>query len=182
MYNFKRIDMNKIYVTLLMALSLVMASCSSDEPEVRSVSDIYGAWTDNTGSYFYFRYPNVCYKLVPESDDVAILDYDAYYYEPGYNFLLYVSVAHDDNDQIQPDIYSVTSLTDKEMTWVWADNLRDDKYDDMSSGEILGQIIKEAQEGFKLDYSRTSVFTKIETSEFKSLLEKYSYSYVIDEL
>lgn len=168
--------MNKIFFILLAVVSLAMESCSKDEPKVRSESDIYGAWIDTDGNYFYFRYPNICYRLVPESDDWALLDYDAYYYEPGYNFLLYV------NQETQPDIYSVTALTESEMTWVWADNLRDDKYDGMSKSEILGQIIKEAQEGFKLDYSRTYVFTKIENDEFKRLLEKYGYSYVIDEL
>lgn len=174
--------MNKILLFLLAVVSMAFASCSKEDPEVRSVSDIYGAWIDNDGNYFYFRYPNICYKLVPESEDWAMLDYDAYYYEPGYNFLLYVSAVRDNDNEIQPDIYSVTALTETEMTWVWASNLRDEKYDGMSKSEILGQIIKEAQEGFKLDYSRTSEFTKIETDEFKRLLEKYGYSYIIDEL
>lgn len=164
-----------------MSLTLLMASCSDDEPAVRSENDIYGAWIDNNGNYFYFRYPNLCYRLVPESEDWAILDYDAYYYEPGYNFLLYVSAAQENDNEIQPDIYSVTSLTDTEMTWVWADNLRDDKFDGMSKSEILGQIIKEAQEGFKLDYSRTRVFTKIANDEFDRILVKYGYS-TADEL
>lgn len=168
--------MNKIYLLLLILFSLTLPSCSNEDPAPRSEDDIYGAWVDNDGNYFYFRYPNICYKLIPESDDWAILDYDAYYYEPGYNFLLYV------NQETQPDIYSVTQLTESEMTWVWADNLLDDKYDDMSKSEILGQVIKEAQEGFKLDYSRTSNFMKIDTDEFKRLLEAYGYSYMIDEL
>lgn len=159
-----------------MLFSLALTSCSDDEPAVRSENDIYGAWVDDEGNYLYFRYPNVCYRLIPESEEWAMLDYDAYYYEPGYNFLLYV------NQETQPDIYSVTQLTENEMTWVWADNLLDDKYDGMSKSEILGQVIKEAQEGFKLDYSRTVEFKKIETAEFEKLLEDYGYSYIIDEL
>lgn len=168
--------MNKIYLLLLMAFPFLFASCSNDEPEPRSENDIYGSWVDNDGNYFYFRYPNICYKLVPESADRAALDYDAYYYEPGYNFLLYMNIEG------QPDIYEVTAISENEMTWVWADNLLDDKYKDMSKSEILGQVIKEAQEGFKLDYSRTSVFSRIEIAEFKSALEKYGYSYIIDDL
>ena len=172
--------MNKICFLLLTVFALAFASCSDDEPAPRSEADIYGAWADRHGDYFYFSYPNICYKLAPESDGHAMLYHDAYYYEPGYNFLMYVGT--DADSEIQPDIYQVTSLTDDKMTWVWADNLRDDKFDGMSKSEILGQIIKEAQEGFKLDYSRTSEFTRIETSEFKRLLEKYDYSDIIEEL
>ena len=159
-----------------MAFSLAFASCSDDDPAPRSEADIYGAWEDNSGDYFYFRYPNICYKLAPGADGSAALDYDAYYYEPGYNFLLYMNIEG------QPDIYGVTELSQSQMKWVWADNLLDEKYKEMSKSEILGYIIKEAQEGFKLDYSRTSSFTRMETAEFKTLLEKYGYSYLIDEL
>ena len=171
--------MNKIFWLLAVVVSMAFAGCSNDdEPATRSEKDVYGAWIDNDGVYYYFRYPNLSYKLVPAQfeDEYAELYYDFYFYEPGYRFLLYV------NADAQPDIYEVTSLTDKDMTWVWADNLRDDKYDGMSGSEILGQVIKEAQEGFKLDYSRTSTFTKISTDDFKKILEDAGYSHVIEEL
>lgn len=168
--------MNKICLLLLMAVPFLFSSCSNEDPEPRSENDIYGAWVDGDGNYFYFGYPNTCYKLMPESEDMAALDYDAYYYEPGYGFLLYVDM------QSQPDIYQVTKLSDGEMTWVWADNLLDEKYDGMSKSEILGQVIKEAQEGFKLDYSRTSTFSKISVDTLREILIHYGYSYVADEI
>lgn len=164
---------------MVAVMAIVFLGCSSDDdPAPRAESDVYGAWIDNDGDYFYFKYPNVCYKLVTakSADGMAELFYDAYYYEPGYNFLLYVDI------NTQPDIYEVTTLSDKEMTWVWADNLREDKYDGMSGSEILGQVIKEAQNGFKLDYSRTMKFEKISTDDFKKTLEAAGYSYLIDQL
>lgn len=171
--------MKKIYLMMVAVLAIAFTGCSNDDdPTPRSEEDIYGAWLDSDGDYFYFEYPNLCYKLVPSqsTDEVAELFYDSYFYEPGYNFLLYI------NTDAQPDIYEVTTLTDKEMTWVWADNLRDDKYDGMSGSEILGQMIKEAQDGFKLDYSRTMQFEKISTDDFKKALEAAGYSYLAGEL
>ncbi len=154
----------------------MVSSCSSDEPAPRSEKDICGAWRSDDGNYFYFELPNICYKLtvIDPENEVAKLDYDAYYYEPGYNFLLYVDI------ETQPDIYQVTSLDSDEMTWVWADNLMDDKYDGMSKSEILGAVIKQAQEGFDLDYSRTYVFTRIDIDELKSVLAAYGYEDVIE--
>ncbi len=171
--------MKKIYLLMLAVMAIVFVGCSSDDdPEPRSESDVYGAWIDEDGNYYYFCYPNLCYKLVPaqSSDEYAELYYDSYFYEPGYNFLLYIS------SDAQPDIYEVTSLTEIGMIWVWADNLREEKYDDKSASEILGQMIKEAQAGFKLDYSRTLTFTKISTDDFKKVLEDAGYSYMVDEL
>lgn len=171
--------MNKICWLIVTVVMVMAAGCGSDdEPAARAESDVYGAWVDGDGDYFYFKYPNICYRLVPAAseDTYAALYNDSYFYEPGYRFLLYI-----DTDA-QPNIYEVTSLTDREMTWVWADNLRDDKYDGMSGSEILGQVIKEAQDGFKLDYSRTTQFTKISTDDFKKILEDAGYSYEAGEL
>lgn len=168
---------SRICALLIVICSIVFASCSNDEdPVPRSENDICGAWVDNDGNCMYFKLPNLCYKVVPETDDMAEVYYDAYYYEPGYNFLLYV------DSETQPDIYMVTELNDKGMTWVWADNLRDDKYDGMSKSEILGAIIKQAQEGFTLDYSRTITFARISMYEFERFLEKYGCSYLLSEI
>ncbi|MBD5356246.1 MAG: hypothetical protein HDR88_04475 [Bacteroides sp.] len=169
--------------SFLAAISLLsLASCTSDEPAPRSENDICGAWVSNEGNYMYFKLPNICYKLIPESEEMAQLAYDAYYYEPGYNILMYMS------EDSHADIYQVTELNQNEMKWVWADNIIDgdnllnEKYKGMSKSEILGSIIKQAQEGFDLDYSRTTVFNRISMEEFEEVLIDYGYEWVIEEL
>lgn len=166
----------KIFTLLLAICALSMSSCSSDEPAPRSENDICGAWKCDDGNYFYFKLPNICYKITVTDPERPQVDFDAYYYEPGYNFLLYVNI------ESQPDIYQVTSITNNEMTWVWADNLLDDKYHGMSKSEILGEVISQAQEGFDLDYSRTYVFTRLAMEEFDSVLISYGFEGGVDDL
>lgn len=172
-----KFTLTKIFLLLISVFSIALTSCSKDDdPAPRSENDICGAWADDEGNCIYFKLPNICYKIVPEEEDWAEVYYDAYYYEPGYNFLLYI-----DSDT-QPDIYMITALNDREMIWVWADNLLDEKYDGMSKSEILGAIIKQAQQGFNLDYDRTITFTRISMWEFEIFLEKYDCSYILGEI
>lgn len=71
--------MNKIYWILVAVVMMFLVGCSNDDEQtIRSENDVYGAWIDNKGDYFYFKYPNICYKLVPaqSDDEYAELYYD----------------------------------------------------------------------------------------------------------
>lgn len=69
--------------------------------------------------------------------------------------------------------YTTISLDEDEMVWCWVDNLMDEKYEDMSKTEILGQLIMEADKGFTLDMSKTVTYKRVPDEEFQAMLDKF---------
>ncbi|MDE6096617.1 MAG: hypothetical protein K2G52_10555 [Muribaculaceae bacterium] len=166
---FKRI-ICPVLTIIMTALSISLSSCSDNDPEVRTESDLVGVWSDSTNHYLYIQSDTRIYSLFIEEYDgetVGVLEPDGYIYEPGYNFIVYMG------REGEPNVYQLMSVSETEMVWCWADNLLDEKYDGMSKSEILGALLKEADKGFTLDPSRTITYRRVPDSEFQSLLDKY---------
>lgn len=166
---FKR-KLSAAMVALVALMMLPLYSCSDNDPDVRTESDLVGTWTDSDNHYLYIQSDTRIYSLFIENyegEEYGVLEPDGYLYEPGYNFIVYMG------REGEPNVYQLIKLTENEMVWCWADNLLDDKYKDMSKSEILGALLKEADKGFTLDHSRMITYRRIPDSEFQSLLHKY---------
>lgn len=158
-------------LAVIAVVLLSLTSCSdSEEPRVRTESDLVGVWTDTPGHYLYIKSDTSIYSLYIEQyegEEVGILEPDGYAYEPGYNFIVYI------NRENEPNVYQLMSLSDNEMVWCWVDNLFDEQYDNLSKSEILGKLLMNADKGFTIDMSKTVTYKKVPESEFNSLIDKY---------
>ena len=156
----------------VMIISIVIAccvaSCSDDEPHVRSENDILGYWTDSVGHYMCLDTGTRAYTLiVTEQEGMSIgrWEQDAYLYEPGYNFVIYIDKT------FHPQIYQVIELTESKLVWCWVEDILDHYYAGESIGEILGGIIKDAQEGFKTDPADYQYFDRVSNDDFYEMLD-----------
>ncbi|MFG6426527.1 hypothetical protein [Lepagella muris] len=155
---------------LISAIAFIFSSCSDDDPVVRTESDLVGVWTNSPDHYLYIKSDTKIYSLYLqeyEGETVGMIEPDGYVYEPAYNFIVYM----DRNSE--PDVYQLISLDEDEMVWCWVDNLMDEKYEDMSKTEILGQLIMEADKGFTLDMSKTVTYKRVPDEEFQAMLDKF---------
>lgn len=161
------------YLILLLCIASLLplaASCSDDDPEIRTESDLVGVWSDKPDHFLYIKTDTRIYSIYIEEydgEEVGVAEPDGYAYEPGYNFIVYM------NREGKPDIYKLLSLTKEKMEWGWVDNLLDEKYEGMSKTEILGQLLTEADKGFTVDESRIVTYTRVPDSEFQEILRKY---------
>lgn len=161
-----------LFLLLLLPLAATMSSCSDEEPPVKSANDILGVWTDGNGYYMNLREDTRAYTLSVSGkgeEASATFDLSVYFYEPGYDILLWI------DGEAQPNVYQVVSLTDDKLVWCWVDNLRDDKYDGLSKSELIGQIIQQAHDGYPLDPARYQTFTRTSTEIYLHLLERFGF-------
>ncbi|MDE6443238.1 MAG: hypothetical protein K2K64_02285 [Muribaculaceae bacterium] len=179
--------------TLLFLVS-AMASCSSDEPAPRDEDDILGVWTDGEGRYLYFISGTDVFDLRLDDADGEknyTLMQDSYFYEPGYNFVILMDFmkgleegnfeSTDWEDLVSPEVFQVTTLDKKQLTWCWVDNLTDDKYKGMSKKEIIGRVIMEADKGFTLLPQNYQTFTSVSHDEFQQILIDYDVWELMDD-
>ena len=166
------LSFGKIILTSIPALIAIFAfglsSCSDSEPEVRHQDDIIGYWTDGKGRYMNLESETVAYNLyVYDQDGLTIGRYeqDGYFYEPGYNLVLYM------DESLNPQVYKIVELSDKEMIWCWVEDIRESFDNNDSVGEIIGQIIKDAQEGFDLDPANYLYFYSITEDEYLDIVD-----------
>lgn len=157
----------------ILALSWIISSCSNyDEEPLRTPKDIEGIWSPDDTQYFEFgSNNNVRYLSIVYQDGETIGDWveNAYFYEPGYNFVIYMNADHN------AMVYQIIELTDKNLTWCWVKELEIENRDDIS--KAIGEVIKEAQEGFNLNPELYESFEKISEDEFLSVLEKLDLMY-----
>ena len=155
------------------------SACSSDEPYVRTPEDIIGVWTNGDGRYMFLDTNTRAYNLyVTEQDGEIIGEWkqDGYFYEPGYNLVIYI-----DERNIM-DVFQIISMTDSELVWCWVKEIKASDIIDGKEGvgEIIGDIIKEAQEGFKIDPSLYQYFHKISMDEFYDIIDSTDLNYPWD--
>lgn len=165
-----RTSFSKVLIlSFLLIVSQFLFSCHHDDNDMRFPDDIVGIWTPDNSQYLEFTDNYTIHHLLIEEEDdeiIGIWTEDAYLYEPGYNLVIYLS-----SDQTAI-VYEVTQLTSTKLTWCWVKEINLGSVDNAESvGNILGDIIKEAQEGFKLDPQNFQTFQKISQSQFDSLLE-----------
>ncbi|MDE6578126.1 MAG: hypothetical protein K2K58_08160 [Muribaculaceae bacterium] len=180
-------------ITLILLLPLFTA-CSGDEPVERNEEDILGIWTDSAGRYLYFNTETMVFDIRLENDGSEksySLMQDSYFYEPGYNFVIFLdfmkgvengSDSESWEDMVSPDVYQVVSLTQNSLKWCWVDNLTDDKYSGMSKKEIIGRVIQEADKGFTLLPENYQSFTRVSDEEFDRIVDDYQiWEFMEDE-
>lgn len=156
---------------LILALTCGLQSCS-DKDDVRLPSDILGVWAPSDNLYLEFCDQNVIHKLDIEFQDnetIGIWTKDVYYYEPGYNLVIYLSGRNN------ADVFQIVKLSDKEMTWCPVDELKVETTENV--GQLIGQIIKKAQEGYKLNPELYQYFRKISENQFLDILEELNIQY-----
>lgn len=160
---------------LFLALGWAASSCSNDNDEVRMPDTIIGIWMENENEYLEFNSDQTIHKLTimeQDGEKIGQWDEEVYYYEPGYNLVVYL----DSNQQLT--VYEIVRLTSDSLTWCWVKDI-----DIMSAtgvediGKIIGDVIKEAQEGFTLNPEFYQSFTRISEDEFLSILESIDLMY-----
>lgn len=163
--------MGKVLVWGLSVFTILVAGCTKDD-EVRFPEDIIGVWTPGENLYLEFAENNSVYHLDIESQDgesIGKWTRDVYYYEPGYQLVVYLSSDHD------ASVYQIVEMTQGKMTWCWVENI--DTEGEESIGQIIGHIINQAQEGFKLDPALNQTFTRISKDKFYEILEGLDITY-----
>ena len=161
----------KIFLPLVSAL-LILPSCTKEE-EVRQPADILGVWALSEYSYFEFckEYELRHLEVEYTGDGIAlgIWSKDVYYYEPGYNLVIYLS------GEKAADVYQIVTMTDEKLTWCPVDHVEITDAD--SAGKMIGEIIEKAQEGYKLDPALYQSFRKLSQEEFFRILEDLGIYY-----
>lgn len=154
----------------LLILTLILPACS-DNDEVRMPDDIVGIWSPSDTRYLDFQENYSLFNLEifsREGERYGQMTQDGYLYEPGYQIVIYLNGTG-------ADVYQVVKLTSSELTWCWVDEISTENADRENIGKILGDIIKKAQEGFKLDPELYQSFRKISQEEYLEVIESLDY-------
>ena len=153
---------------LSVAFSGLFISCDSEDEPIRSENDILGVWTQGDDRYISFeegnRAPNL-YVKEQEGMTIGVWEQDGYFYEPGYQLLIYIDKSSN------PGVYKVVELTETRLVTCWVENLMDKYNDGESIGQIIGDIINNAQQGYELDPANYAYYEKVPENEFYELLE-----------
>lgn len=160
------------YIPFFLLAFLFLFSCS-DEEKVRMPDDILGVWTPGDNLYVVFKDDNTVSKLQVEyQDDVSIgrwAEEDVYYYEPGYNLVIYVS------SDMQANVYKIVKWTPEAFTWGWVDDIDISNQHDI--GHIIGNIINKAQEGYFPEPDSFVTYNKVSEDQYYALLESLDIIY-----
>lgn len=163
------------FFALFIATIIGLSACNKnngDEP--RRPEDITGIWSPSDSVYLEFGEDYSLHHLDIEYQDgesIGIWTNDAYIYEPGYHIVILLK-------GVQVEVYQVVDLTDERLTWCWVKEIViDETVNKETIGKLLGNIIKEAQEGFKLDPELYESFKKISEDDFFSILEDLDIMY-----
>lgn len=157
---------------LLIVFSTFFSGCEKNEEPIRSPEDILGIWAGTDSNYFQFNDDHTVRMLEVSQVDSDLIGtwYDnVYFYEPGYNILLYLDFPND------LEVYQILYLDSNEMQWCWVKSLRDTYSKDDEIGTIIGDIIKEAQEGFPLNPELYQTFHKISEDQFLDIVDKLTF-------
>lgn len=131
--------------------------------------DLVGVWSLSQNEYFQFNddYTVNALFINPEDPSEAQLINDVYFYEPGYNIVAYL-----DNDRLL-NVYQITNLNYDSFTWCLVEIIEMEEINRDSIGEIIGQIINQAQEGFELDPELYQSFRRFPETTFREMLESF---------
>ena len=164
---------NFIPVLSFVLFCICVISCSKEE-DVRKPDDLVGIWSPSDSCFLEFGEDYTVHKLEIEYQDgesIGIWTTDAYLYEPGYHLAIYLLGT-------RVEVYQIIELTSKEMTWCWVDEVEiTEGANKETIGHLVGDIIKKAQEGFKLNPELYQTFRKVSDNEFFTILEKLDIMY-----
>lgn len=163
---------NIVSFIVVLLTSYSFSSCTDKEEPVRLPVDILGVWSPNQDNYLEFCEENIVHRLevkYQDSESIGLWVKDVYYYEPGYNLVIYLSGEKD------ADVFQIVDLTETQLTWCWVDQV--EATDTESIGKVIGDIIKKAQDGYKLNPALYQSFQKIPQNEFFRILEGLDINY-----
>lgn len=169
--------LKSIYLGILIFLNpLIFSSCTNDDEVMRTPENIMGIWSPDAQDNVYLEFSDnneVHYLEIEYQDNEAIgrWDLDVYFYEPGYNLVIYI------NHENRALVYKVVSLKEKEFTWCLVDEIDPETVHRDNIGQIIGQILNKAQEGFDLNPELYETFRKIPEDEYLEMLEKLDIFY-----
>lgn len=170
MLNFRRFGI----FGLIAVVFCFFASCGRDDVEMRTPEDIVGVWSPSSTEYLEFSADNTIHNLQIEYQDgesIGLWNSEVYFYEPGYQLVVYI------DHKMNASIYKIVNMSKNAMTWCWVKDIRAEYESGVSIGEILGSIIKEAQEGFKLNPELYQYFVRVPVNDFYSMLERLDIMY-----
>ncbi|MCH5229645.1 MAG: hypothetical protein J1F12_06600 [Muribaculaceae bacterium] len=158
----------KIIIRAFILISALSLGACSHEEEVRSPADILGVWSPGENTYLEFLDNYEIQNLKVEYQDglsIGRWTTEVYYYEPGYNLVVYVA----DN---KANVYQVVSMNSRKLTWCKVDEITTNDVDGAESlGHIIGDIIKKAQEGYHLNPELYQTLIKIPEEEFLDIID-----------
>lgn len=164
---------NKVIMILAMII-VMLGGCSKDDLDVRTPADILGVWSPEENVYLEFSADNVIHNLqIYEQDGETIgrWNEEVYFYEPGYNLLIYLTYEN------KAKVYEIVEMTDKSLTWCWVDDVKASKVEEEGIGQVIGELINKAQEGFKLDPELYETMQRVPEDKFYELLESLDLMY-----
>lgn len=151
---------------LIMALPLLISSCSDDEPESRSEYDIVGIWQDSADHILDIVDPDKIYEYSVESFgnvDYWIKRKEMYFFEP-YSYLLMKA----DMDGIM-QIYKVVSVDEKQLTLCWVATPDTSGIEDSDDKfQIFSFFFKE---DYVVDPANYVVYKKLTSGQLSDALE-----------
>ena len=163
-------------ITLLFAIifSFMATGCNKDDDDLRKPADILGVWSPDSSRYLKFNDDNTVHILTisdVENETIGSWTENVYLYEPGYNLVIYLDFPN------EVTVYQVVTLTESKMVWCPVKTLREEYENGESIGNIIGQIINEAQAGFKLDPELFISYYKVTEEKFLNVLEELDITY-----
>ena len=166
-----------IFMTLksiiLIFLTAGLCGCSHSD-DVRTPANILGVWSPGNNVYLEFTDNYVIHNLEVTQQDgetIGIWNQEVYFYEPGYNLVVYVTY------QQTAAVYQIVKLSDKELTWCWVEDIKASTIESEGIGNVMGQLINKAQEGFDLNPELYETFKKVPENQFLDLLESLDIMY-----
>ena len=163
------------FLYLIILLGFVnLWSCSKDE-EVRLPENILGVWKLSDTCYYEYSDDHRVHNLnIIYQDGLSYGTWsnDVYYYEPGYNLVIYLTPYR------TAEIYQIIEMNRSRLTWCWVKTIDENDVAHMDNvGELIGTIIKEAQEGFTLHPELYQKFQRISEDEFLNIIDGLDVNY-----
>ena len=163
-----------ILIAAVISLSICLGSCSRDDDDVRTPANILGVWSPDDSLYLEFSEDHLLHNLQIEYQDgesIGLWNKEVYFYEPGYNLVIYITYTQKAN------VYQIIEMNDKEMTWCWVDKISSSKIESEGIGQVIGDLINKAQEGFDINPELYETFKRVPENQFYDLLESLDIMY-----
>lgn len=155
-----------LFPALAFFVMVPLSSCSDNE-DVRMPDDILGVWQQDADSFLQFNDDQIARRFhIDYQNGISIGKWnwdDVFYYDPGYNLIIYLSSDH------EADVYQVVELTKSRLVFCWVDDIEVQSTSDI--GNALGEVIKNAQEGYELNPELYQSFTRVSEDQFLSILD-----------
>lgn len=160
----------KFLFSFLVLITLIIGISCSKEEDVREPGDIVGVWKVDNDTYLRLNEDYIARVFqVVDQDGERIGEWhqkEVYFYEPGYNLVIYLTDRH------EAKVYQIVELNYDHFVWCWVEDIdRNGASEFEDLGQIVGEIIKNAQEGYDLNPELYQNFTRESEEQFQELLD-----------